>query len=234
MRKRPPVDLKQLHRTTVHMRGGNLRRASIFPFFDQEGVVHAVMLVWPGSTEILVIDYAPELLRVSWRGHVDLFAQASDLLDARGPVLEKLTKLWHWDPWWVLKKKPWRAHSAVEALKRTNCVEVFDLPIRGCYTDAAVTKIFFEAKGGGVPTLPESPLCEPDPFPEQGEPDAVHAEIPHAPARAVHGARPPSQAPADTHAPVAVVRPAGKPSGGGWRLAPIWARSWPPKIREDR
>lgn len=240
MRDRPPVDLKQLHRTTVRMRGGRLRRASIFPFFDREGVVHEVMLIWPGSTEILVIDHSPQLLRVSWRGHVDFLARSSDLLDARGPVLERLTKLWHWDPWWVLRKKPWRVHSAVAALQRTNCVDIFDLPIRGCYTDLTVAKIFFEAKGGGEPTLPESSVHEPDPVPEQEEPapaEVVLAEAPHAPAEGAPDT--PRSAPdradsnvADPAAPTR--RRAGGSRKSGWRLAPVWENDWPPKIRDDR
>ena len=40
-----------------------------------------------------------------------------------GHALERLTQLWHYDPWWVLAKPPFADHFATPALKRTNCVD---------------------------------------------------------------------------------------------------------------
>lgn len=128
-----PVAARQLHRRRVRLRDTALERATLFPFFDREGQVSALMLVWPASPRIVLVEH-PGLFSVPLLGDVRMRAgrQALVGVDA-GQAAAMTAGSWHYDPWWLLREARFRGHPAVPVLKATNCVERFTEPVSACY-----------------------------------------------------------------------------------------------------
>lgn len=122
------VPAKRLHRCSVRHGHGKAWHGSVFPFFEAGGEVRAVLCVRYDEPGLFVATYRDGLLET---GHPLLPRRVDFLVDDLQELqadaqLTQLTKLWHYDPWWVLSKPPFAAQAATQALKATNCVG--DLP----------------------------------------------------------------------------------------------------------
>lgn len=128
-----PISAHSLHQQRVRLSDVKLKRASVFPFFDRQGLVSAWMLVWPPTARIVVIESKPGRARVNWRRELQLALDFAELCDINVDSAAALARLWHFDPWWVLREACFEGHWAVPILKATNCVSAFLEPVRGCY-----------------------------------------------------------------------------------------------------
>ncbi len=147
-----PVEARRLHSRPVRLRDGvTLVEASVFPYFDSEGVVTSLMLVWPASPSILMLELEPGLVRVPWFGPVEIGADFAELRDADAARARTLAGgLWHWDPWWVLRAARYAGHTAVPVLKATNCVDLFPEGVGGCYFARDLTRVVGFARTGAM------------------------------------------------------------------------------------
>ncbi len=139
-----PVTARALHRRRIRLRDYLLERASLFPFFDREGRVQSLMLVWPPAPEIVMLPYEPGLFRIRWWDEIELrasFASLRDLgaIETIGAVAA--VWLWHYDPWWVLRAACYDNHPAVPALKATNCAGGFLKPVYGCVFSSDLSRL---------------------------------------------------------------------------------------------
>lgn len=99
-----------------------IRKATLFPFFDGEGVVEQVLVVDAESSELRAFRLDATRVRIPFWGPIRLEGNC-DRLDEE--VIRQLGPLWHYDPWWLLKDERFSSHEAVPILKQTNCVGAF-------------------------------------------------------------------------------------------------------------
>jgi len=116
----------RLHRRPVILAGRGpgrvLPRASIFPFFGPDLETRYLMIVWVKSGDIVLLPYRPGLIRVPHIANIRLDVARGALRDAAPADVERVSRLWHYDPWWVLAADRFRGHPAVPPLKQTNTV----------------------------------------------------------------------------------------------------------------
>ncbi len=128
-----PVTAHSLRRRRVRLRDTVLEQANLFPLFDRQGRVRALMLVWPPRGRIVILELKPELVVVPWWGEIEIRSAFAALRDVDAGLAAAYADLWHYDPWWVLRAAPFEGHSAVPVLKATNCAGGFLKPVYGCY-----------------------------------------------------------------------------------------------------
>lgn len=134
-----PVSARWLHRRRIRLRDGSLKRASLFPFFDGLGDVQALMLVAPPAPEIFVLEKVDRVRTRFWAG-VELDLELAELRDA-GDRVGPLARLWHFDPWWVLREACFEGHPAVPILKATNCADAFSKRVTDCYFNRDLSRL---------------------------------------------------------------------------------------------
>jgi hypothetical protein len=153
----------------VRLCDAELEDASLFPFFDDQGAADALMLVWPESRTIAVLELRSGLVEVPMWGAAALdvdFAALRDL-DARGAARLAAGR-WHYDPWWVLREPRFRGHPAVPALKATNCAGRLRKPFRQLYFEHDLSSIYRLTVDyqGFLAFSPDLLPARPDPYPE--------------------------------------------------------------------
>ena len=114
------ISQKGLHRKTFQLHDEQAQGASLFPFFDDEGVVRSWMLVLPESSKIALIEPEQADLVMDWLGRKRMPLTWSGLENADESAAESVAHLWHYDPWWVLGEPRFAGHPAVPHLKGTN------------------------------------------------------------------------------------------------------------------
>ena len=113
------VKQAQLHDVRLDMQGERLV-GSLFPLFDDDGVVFRHMVVTADSAKIALVP--PEVVGLG-RGLFRarrLASTWSGLVDSDRSSAEQSASLWHFDPWWVLDQERFGGHPAVPVLKGTN------------------------------------------------------------------------------------------------------------------
>jgi hypothetical protein len=125
----------------VRLRDTVLEQASLFPFFDPRGQVQALMLVWPAASDILILEYRPDLVRLRWWGRIEVRSELAALRNVDGHAATAFAGLWHYDPWWVLRAPRFASHSAVPVLKATNCAGRFRTPVLGCHFSRDLSRL---------------------------------------------------------------------------------------------
>ncbi len=126
------VTAPALWRRRVRLDDTVLERAWLFPMFDGQGRVRALLLVWPPAGRIVVLEHRPDLVRVRLWRELRIRSTSGALRDAEAD-LAAYAHLWHYDPNWVLRAACFERHAAVPGLKATNCVGSFLKPVHGCY-----------------------------------------------------------------------------------------------------
>jgi len=121
-----------LKQRQVRLQDSVLEHAGLFPFFDRQGRVLALMLVTPTRPDIFFLEAGPDLVRVPWMGKVEIRSSLASLTDVDADRVLAYAGLWHYDPWWVLRAPRFEGHSAVPILKATNCAGSFLKLVHGC------------------------------------------------------------------------------------------------------
>ncbi len=167
-----PVPARRLHGRPVRLRDATtLVEASLFPFFDSEGLVRSLMLVWPASPSILILTIEPGRVRVPWFGPVEIDADFAEQRNADAARARTLAGgLWHWDPWWALKAARYQGHTAVPVLKATNCVDLFPERTAECFFARDLTRVVGFARRTQAGVKIDSKLM-----------DVLSARVPEAP-----------------------------------------------------
>jgi hypothetical protein len=113
-----PISSHGLRRLTVTSYEGELRGATLFPFFDREGKAPRVIVLAEGSSEIRVFDPRETPLRFRFWRRLNV---EGNFRRITRDDLRLMSGLWHFDPWWLLAE-PGRSEGEIAALvKQTNC-----------------------------------------------------------------------------------------------------------------
>lgn len=140
-----PVSARRLKRCSLKTVGRSIRKAGIFPFFDQQGCVKWVMIVAPDLPGIHVLPWSTGLFRVPMFGAIALFDLDTPLQQITEENLKPIQTLWHYDPWWVLDRDDYIGHWAVNQLKATNCVNRFQRNVKKVYFRRDLSRLNFVA-----------------------------------------------------------------------------------------
>ena len=125
---------KSLFQCRIHLRDAVLEEGSLFPFFDRRGKVHAYMLIWRSSPQIVMLDARESLITGSRPLQLDV--SFGELQDLRSDRFDRYHRLWHFDPWWALGDERYGAHPAVPVLKASNVVaHLGALPFPGRFSN---------------------------------------------------------------------------------------------------
>lgn len=116
-----PVSARALCRRSLRSMTAVLRGITLFPLFECEGSVRAVMMLAPDSPDIHLWPWSAGMARVPTCGAIRLADDLTFFRPVRQEDLGRLESLWHFDPWWRLDEDRYRSHWATSALRRTNC-----------------------------------------------------------------------------------------------------------------
>ena len=93
----------------------------VFPFFERNGEVQALLIVRHDAPEMYAVQHPADWVQYSHPWAVKRALSPSTELTPlqKGDALDRLARLWHYDPWWVLRATPFARHGAVPALQAT-------------------------------------------------------------------------------------------------------------------
>jgi hypothetical protein len=136
----PDISARRLHRASLKFRDRIVMAGSVFPLFDRDGTVWKFMLVWRGSDRILLLDHAPGRIRQNWWGYsVDAsLAEERPLTRVR---VAGIGRLWHYDPWWVLRSSRYAGHPAAAKLKETNLLGPSAVTIHRLHFESDLSRV---------------------------------------------------------------------------------------------
>ena len=169
---------KRLHKREIELETGEVRRVSIFPFFERRGRVRALMVTDPSRGTISAVGWRPGVLKLRMFGPDRLRVLPGDLAPLTAADPGALPTLWHFDPWWVLREAPFADQDVVSLLARTNCVDLFggkrsSLVFR---RDLSAVQWVGTASGNITPWRPD---LLPSEYPEQPWGGAAAQAVPH-------------------------------------------------------
>jgi len=142
------VGQHSLHDSPVQLLDQRLDNASLFPFFDAEGVTRSLMLTHRNSSDIFLVPYRPGVFGRRLFGPNRISLQRSDLRNSRFEDAELVAPLWHFDPWWELAEERYADHPAVPTLRATNIVG-FEESLRRIWFDSGLSQARLVAIGAG-------------------------------------------------------------------------------------
>lgn len=115
------VSAQRLHKRHFALDDGDTLQGSVFPFFNREGEVRALMIGDTERGEVYATHWREGLMRPRWFASDELHVTRGELHTVTGNDLGPLGTLWHFDPWWVLRQARFAHQDAVPLLKQTNC-----------------------------------------------------------------------------------------------------------------
>lgn len=127
------VNADELHLQKIWFRDRPLKDTSIFPFFDQNGRVKQLMIIFPSSPDIFMVPWNPSLVKFGFWGTKRLQLDVTELNSYSQFSSASFSNLYHFDPWWILDTNRFWKHWALEPLKQTNCINRFEEKIIGAY-----------------------------------------------------------------------------------------------------
>ena len=137
-----------LHARPLQLRDRRLEGAALFPLFEGEGRIRAVMVTDDESGRISVVNARAGLF--TWRvlGANRLRLRSSDLRDVESPDDWALEDLWHFDPWWELGQPRYASHPGAPSLKRSNLAGYAGAPV-SIWFDSGLACVSWVATGSG-------------------------------------------------------------------------------------
>ncbi|PCJ51608.1 MAG: hypothetical protein COA79_25775 [Planctomycetota bacterium] len=120
----PTIPAKSMIRFKLILNGKTIEKATVFPFFDGNGVTQRVLVIRPDSILMTWFEWSSKSCMVPyWEEEGKVTGVACHTLTPRD--LELFGTLWHYDPCWILKEARFAGHWAPGVLKATNCVDKF-------------------------------------------------------------------------------------------------------------
>ena len=120
------ITAESLHDISLVHVGGELQSASVFPMFDASGRVDAVLVFSSYSANIWYFDPREMRLQYRWFRPMGVAGELQELTEKQLP---RISQLWHFDPWWLLKASRYQQNLLSDAIKQTNCVGMFNRQI---------------------------------------------------------------------------------------------------------
>ena len=189
------VSAQALHGRTLRIGEEVRHHASLFPCCERTGRTSHVIILHADSAEIYLLPWRRGEIIVPLWGAVRLIGESAWLKPIGEDQRDELQGLWHYDPCWVLKAPRYRRHWAVEPLEATNCVHEFTADVRGLRFQRDLSRI----RWAQVRSHSEFNL-------QPWSPDLL----------------PPPPTPSQPRSPSR--SPTSRPTRGGWRFDPVWAR----------
>ena len=131
------VSAARLKTCTLRSAEGSRRNVTLFPFFDEEGIIRRLMLLVP-QAGVYILEAESGVLSLDLRGSLKLEEPLSFCRKISGDRLAVLARLYHYDPWWLLKRPEYSGLSWVPTIKATNCVRAL--------SERDVTMIYFDRR----------------------------------------------------------------------------------------
>jgi len=120
------VRAERLHRCTLQFEDESLEHATLFPFFKRGGEVERLLVIDPWEGTAWVLPFEPNLMSVPFfERRVKIRTALGALRQLNEDEADKLSELWHFDPWWLLDEEPFDVQPTTPLLKKTNCVDRF-------------------------------------------------------------------------------------------------------------
>ena len=140
-----------LHDFRLHFSDRSVAGASLFPFFDDDGVTRALMFTSDKDDRIVLIRYEESLITGAHHGPRGeaIALEHADLTDSTEADAEAIAHLWHFDPWWELGATRFAGHEAVPPLKSTN-IPGYDQEITHVAFDPTLARVVEIGHGEGV------------------------------------------------------------------------------------
>lgn len=108
-----------------------------------------LLAVLPGTGELLVTKWTKRTVRVPLFSTIRVRpSHAFEPVDEE--ALDRLGKLWHYDPWWVLTKEPFADHEAAPELQATNAAGVTAGTVDMIYFRRDLSRITTYVKGSDL------------------------------------------------------------------------------------
>ncbi len=137
---------KRLKDCTLRSPEQRWRNVTLFPFFDDGGVIIKHMLLVP-QVGVYIIDADAGVLSLDLWLSPRLAEPLSSCRKIGMDRIAVLGRLRHFDPWWLLKRPEYNGLPWVPILKATNCVhELSERDIAMIYYDRGLSRIRWIAK----------------------------------------------------------------------------------------
>ncbi|MDP7017531.1 MAG: hypothetical protein QGG36_17140 [Pirellulaceae bacterium] len=117
------IGASRLHERRLVSGETRIDKATLFPFFDGGGAVHQVLIVDAGSADLRTFRIGEAGVVIPHWGTLRL---GGSVRVADEHDIDRLGRLWHYDPWWLLKDVRFASLPATPILKATNCVDSFE------------------------------------------------------------------------------------------------------------
>ncbi len=119
----PTVRASRIHHRSLWVNDRQYLGATLFPFFDGQGLVARVLLVDASSADLATFRVDQMQARIPAWGAMRLIGSLDPLSDE---TIDELAPLWHFDPWWLLKDPRFDGLWFIPVLKQTNCADAFE------------------------------------------------------------------------------------------------------------
>jgi hypothetical protein len=112
----------RLHSRELILGQTRIATATLFPFFDCNGLVEQVMIVDADSSDLLSFRVDEMRVRVPLWGPIRMDGSVVRLDEY---MIDHFAPLWHFDPWCLLQDKRFADQAIIPVLTATNCAEAF-------------------------------------------------------------------------------------------------------------
>jgi len=128
-----PIAASRLRHRRIRCTDGDMRDVTLFPYFKRSGAVPAVLAVDHKNARLLLLRMDRCKVKAGWLGRIRCDVPQSMFDDLTPDGLAMLSRLWHFDPWWMLTVPPFQTHWASLPLQATNCVNLLAAKHRAVY-----------------------------------------------------------------------------------------------------
>jgi len=119
-----------LHGRSIQMDSQFVEKATMFPFFDHNGMIEYVAIVDEESNQIRFGRVAELDIRIPLFGVISIEGSMERVWRS---APDQLMRLWHFDPWWMLRASRYRNLPAATELIETNCVDEFERKVQSMF-----------------------------------------------------------------------------------------------------
>ena len=116
------IGQRKLKECTFEFKSAVLKKAALFPFFKQNGVIDGCMLLLKENEREVFYLPAEDIKKTPLSNtRINLHLHELRSISEEISKIEKKS-LWHYDPWWLLDKHTNLRKEEVDILKKSNCV----------------------------------------------------------------------------------------------------------------
>lgn len=128
-----PISACRLRHRRIRCTDGDLLDVTLFPFFDRAGGVSVVLAIDHLRARLQLLRMDRTAIKARWLGRIQCDGPRSTFCELTRGNITALTRLWHFDPKWMLSQPPFGMHWATPMLKDTNCANLLTVKHRAMY-----------------------------------------------------------------------------------------------------